>query len=566
MKYGYSFTVANGHIEFLAVETAKRPERVILHWKHAIMRAKELLPEFVPEKYTEWSSKYKYDDDDEEEEEESAVIAPPQDLTKVSDDIRQKDHEGSRSRHPYGNKRLIIASVIATLCLSIIHRTQDDAAFSSTIYGACWIALLLVLLWIDRRPHSQISARKRTNITNVIPPSVSIEANGDSDDGAAQSDLIRSVPSPKRKRSVRHRRFPGFSMKCRMESKGMVPANSKLIAEKIGDEVSSNMMVDVDSSDVATKSRSDGTEGGLERKTIGPRDSISIQQSYYSPTDGRDVRLRIGPNYKKNGKKDFGKPAMYSCVACDFISPNAGEAQFANIGSLLRDEGLFEFAEHAEVARTHEDVGDACGGSSKLVEIALPRIIIVQLIVPKDPPMLWGGDHDDALSSQSLVMCFHIKADTIREILRDKNATPAVRLLSRFAREAANEKSSFVRSRFKTVFKLPPEDFEKLGISMAEGYNGKPIMLRKTIRVHVSPPKVCGRNRFMYDYMEIDIHVTRWDYLKKYLFSKMRPAIEDVQVLIGFLIEGVSDDELPERLFGAVRLNRLNVAHSICFP
>jgi hypothetical protein len=65
--------------------------------------------------------------------------------------------------------------------------------------------------------------------------------------------------------------------------------------------------------------------------------------------------------------------------------------------------------------------------------------------------------------------------------------------------------------------------------------------------------KHSGRNRFMYEYLHIDIHVTRWDYLQRRLVCSMLEAetLKNIEVMIGFLIEDVTDNELPERLFGS---------------
>ena len=42
----------------------------------------------------------------------------------------------------------------------------------------------------------------------------------------------------------------------------------------------------------------------------------------------------------------------------------------------------------------------------------------------------------------------------------------------------------------------------------------------------------------MYEYLEIDIHVTRWDYLQRRLAYGMIQAgtLKDIEVLIGFLV------------------------------
>ena len=361
-------------------------------------------------------------------------------------------------------------------------------------------------------------------------------------------NLPRKLSIRPRKRSNVVIPRPGSSLPVVVPSNiDMIPSYSKIQSSE--------------KKDPDDESKADDEE--KEEEKIATSNPRPINSTFYRPTLGTDVRLRIGPDYAKNKQKARGDTCMYGCVATDLLHPNPGDDQLMNIGEIYRQEGALSYPKLMHFA-------SSCRDDKEIVvrDVPLPRVIIVQLLLPDIKPSLWGGPKPDEMKSKSLVMHFHIKPDTIEDVMKGDKASPAVRLLSRFAKEARNKNSAFVRSHFKTVFKLPPKDFDKLGIGFATSYNGKPIMLRRTIAWHVSPPVTCGKNRFMYEYMEIDIHVTRWDYLQRRLAYGMIQAgtLKDIEVLIGFLVEGVSNDELPERLFGAVECAKIDWDVSMPFP
>eukprot|EP00939_MAST-03C_sp_MAST-3C-sp1_P004583 g4583.t1 len=589
--YKFDFTMSSEKSTNLyAPDDEEDPLRYLRKWQRAITDAMQTRRAFVSsdqarmQLFCDKNTKSKSYIDD-----RNLSLPPLPSEPPASPTTKTSTNRDTPSRNDSGDAiratRREVGCAIVTICVAVLYGTSSKSTPTTmmALIGN-WGLLFALVLWLTSsvaptRLPSTTSSSSIHSFTSQTRGVVEMASATKSVEDRGECGNIFKPPT--RRRDVSPRRMStagrqlGFSLKVRIDpsiDRALVPAHSEpTVTNDLGkfEEIKNDDGDDDDddgdnSNESAKKPKRRRLSRSGDSNCI--RDEISRKNTYYAPTHGTSVRLRIGPDYTKNKKKDFGAPAMYSCVSCDWIHPYENEGQFHNIGMLLRERGLFEFRDHASVAGwcPPSKLGDK--DDSKVVDIALPRTIIVQLILPRDAPQMWGGPADDDVDSQSLVICFHIKAETIADILRGKEAPPDVKLLSRFAKEAANKESKFVRSRFKSVFKLTSEDFHKLGIGMAESYNGKPIMLRRTIQCYTSPSKVCGRNRFLYDYLEIDIHVTRWDYLKKYLLHNMRSTVADVQVLLGFLIEGVKNDELPERLFGAVRVNNIKMGGSRAFP
>lgn len=79
-------------------------------------------------------------------------------------------------------------------------------------------------------------------------------------------------------------------------------------------------------------------------------------------------------------------------------------------------------------------------------------------------------------------------------------------------------------------------------------YNAKPVLIRRTGSVF----RGTGSSR----YLEIDIHVHKFANLAKKSIHALSSRCSLMYMQIGFVIEGRTDDELPETLFACVGVNR----------
>ena len=63
-----------------------------------------------------------------------------------------------------------------------------------------------------------------------------------------------------------------------------------------------------------------------------------------------------------------------------------------------------------------------------------------------------------------------------------------------------------------------------------------------------------------------DCSVHAWSYLAKKGFTSLIPLFKKIQLNIGFTIEGIADDELPECILGCAELSYLDVERLYCIP
>jgi len=192
-----------------------------------------------------------------------------------------------------------------------------------------------------------------------------------------------------------------------------------------------------------------------------------------------------------------------------------------------------------------------------------PDIFVVSIAIPTEAPR-FGQSSDDG-QGITIVGYFKMKSKT-RNILQRITATDydhtidasdsetdvqkrivnGVRLWERYCQEAPNDPS--FQARFKLI---PAANLEELGCpSYIAKYNGKPVLIKRN--------QVTG---FFTDYptlnsMEFDISLHPFPYLFKQAMAYLKDYFDKSVWTFGFVIEGRSDDELPEVCIGAMKVCR----------
>jgi len=127
----------------------------------------------------------------------------------------------------------------------------------------------------------------------------------------------------------------------------------------------------------------------------------------------------------------------------------------------------------------------------------------------------------------------------------------ALKLLQRYMQEAptqydavgASEKNPW-NGRFKVTVRL--ENIEDFGLpSFITGYNAKPVLIRNT-----------GTLRRGTGYVEMDINVHKFSSLPKQALATMFDRFDRMFISVGFCLESLTDEEMPETLLGSVTLLR----------
>ncbi len=66
--------------------------------------------------------------------------------------------------------------------------------------------------------------------------------------------------------------------------------------------------------------------------------------------------------------------------------------------------------------------------------------------------------------------------------------------------------------------------------------------------------------------MEMDISIHQFPYVAKSGLSALRDRVPDVKLLVGFVIQGESDEELPETLLGGAEIRGMDFSKADFIP
>ena len=197
-----------------------------------------------------------------------------------------------------------------------------------------------------------------------------------------------------------------------------------------------------------------------------------------------------------------------------------------------------------------------------------PDIFIVSIAIPTSPPKLRSSDDG---GGYTITVYFTMRQET-RDILRrvtadgydpstenvddvQKSMVNAVRLLDEWCRRAPTDDTFMAR------FKCIPNalNLKEIGMpSWISKYNAKPFLIKRP-----------GQTGFLFRHpslscVEFDISLHPFPYLAKQGICFMKDSyFKKVLCTFGFLIEGRSDDELPECFIGLMQLCYPDPVHAI---
>lgn len=189
------------------------------------------------------------------------------------------------------------------------------------------------------------------------------------------------------------------------------------------------------------------TAGTNMKRIENDASSPNASMSWFDPRGDR-FKLRIGPNYKANGKKGPSADPLYELVAMDMLRSN---------------NTIFHIASHVNLPQPRSGVDDM----QAIKKSGFPRLFIVNAQIPEKAPSLWGSNPDDP--GVSVVFYFAVKPETV-QAMNNNQTTPAIRLLHRFVTQEHDD----IRRRFKGIGFA--DNITELGIpgaGMVEKFNGE---------------------------------------------------------------------------------------------
>mmetsp|Transcript_11022 Transcript_11022/g.21959 ORF Transcript_11022/g.21959 Transcript_11022/m.21959 type:complete len:584 (+) Transcript_11022:225-1976(+) len=244
-----------------------------------------------------------------------------------------------------------------------------------------------------------------------------------------------------------------------------------------------------------------------------------IPHSYWNG-DASVFRVRMGPNYKRTGRKEPSNPALYDLYAVD----------------LIRTEETVRESRDVFTPPVIPGITDTPTGHPYI-----PPMMIVNCVMPSNEPSMLSPTTDGP--SFDVIFYFVISEDTRRQIQDMSSATPAVQLFGDWCRRAENEPN--FRGRFKCMCVL--DDIEKLDLPALpvpggiQKYNGKPVLINKS-----------GAFYRRENYIEHRVNVHLFGFIPKKCLYTIQPKFPKMVLNVGFTIEGKDDDEAgaTECIFG----------------
>jgi hypothetical protein len=245
-----------------------------------------------------------------------------------------------------------------------------------------------------------------------------------------------------------------------------------------------------------------------------------IQQDY----PANEILVRAGPNYKKNGKKLPSQTSLY---------------EFQRIEVLKSDCKIYHIAETTQLPGLISTKLD-----QECRKRGLPTRLVINVQLPNKGPSFFGGGSPDP--GTSVIFYFTIRSNVPLPPPED----PSVKLCQRFFAGKAP-------GRFKVIGFV--DNLVELGIasfvvSTVEKFNGKPVIVYKTGAFFGDPVR---------NYSEIDVDVHAFPFLVKTSLDALRNKVYLASLRAAFVIQGETDDELPERLLGCALLKGLDLENPV---
>lgn len=290
-----------------------------------------------------------------------------------------------------------------------------------------------------------------------------------------------------------------------------------------------------------------GNECGWLGKTITEWDGKGMPETgqgpYWSKGNGEGLKVRCGPDYRKNGKKTESVGSMYTAMSCDAVR---GESKIENIIPQLMNGKLPSLPEIGGES-------DRGGGSALqwTKNCPLPRVICINMMLPYTT----GVNPLRKDAGCSFVGFFHITPQTIKDIQSESppagvrlfkdffdgpagepdgpNNDPNRSLLQRLNKKLKKDQQSGL---FKAIAQcVNPEDVNVP--DMFHTYNGKPCLITKCGYILRDPAR---------EWLEIGMDVRGFNILARKMLCSFRHLLPRTKIHYGFLIQGIEDEEMPE--------------------
>jgi hypothetical protein len=207
--------------------------------------------------------------------------------------------------------------------------------------------------------------------------------------------------------------------------------------------------------------------------------------------DGREFRVRCGPNYAKSGRKGGSAESLYEVYCVRYF--RSGRRTECAAGIMPLPTG----AATTMPAGGGEEVGDEGGATAAVVDegvvgagdhcpeldgTKIPDVLVVHFTLPYESPNMFK-QNDDGPGGECI---YYLRPSRrfLDEISGKSPSTPATQLFARWCMLCEFDEK--MRGRFKCMALV--RDIEKHNFGLLKTYNGKPVLITDSGSV------VCGRH------------------------------------------------------------------------
>lgn len=253
--------------------------------------------------------------------------------------------------------------------------------------------------------------------------------------------------------------------------------------------------------------------------------------------------------YKKTGEKVPSKPPLYEFIGHDLV--RAEKRRIRNLVASAPNgwgETLNKKLEQrlgAMRARREK------AGFSNLTDLGVPEVLVFNCEIPYQSGGMFSSHPSEDLGFN--VISYHVLSDSALLALQRADSEPLPKALDLFKRFVNVGKSERNGISLKTIGSC--NNIEDMGLpGFMTSYNGKPVLVTNSLTFRRNP-HLCSTK-----VLELDYDVRMWGYalrqaLPGTLFSKLKNA----QINIGWLIEGKTEEDLPEQMLACCSSNYLDV-------
>lgn len=254
-----------------------------------------------------------------------------------------------------------------------------------------------------------------------------------------------------------------------------------------------------------------------------PHGEQDDDSQHWLQCDGTDFLVR-NVQYKVTHEKICSDEVIYDCVGIELVRDHQ------------RIDSVIDYWEGAPPSPADSETWDPAWG--------VPRVIAVNCQLPYKVGWIWSAHPEDD-GGVSVVANFVLSKPSC-ERFASGTLTPALGLVKRFVAHINNPKE---RPPIKVVGRL--EEPERLEVPETFlRFNNKPVLLTKSMKVitHRLP-----------EILELDYDVRIWTHAALTALCNYHQYTTEKEFEVGYVLEGRSEDELPEQMLGCVKIINLDL-------